>query len=40
MYEALNCRILDRIIMQKWYGKHKINTSFADFSKSYSMIFD
>ena len=40
LYEALNCRILDRIIVQKWYGKYDIDASFADFSTSYTMILD
>ena len=36
----LDCRILDRIIQNKWNGKYDINASFADYSTGFTMLKD
>lgn len=40
LYEVLNCRILDRILMNKWSGKHDTNASLFDYSTGFVMMED
>lgn len=35
LYNILDCRILDRIIQNKWNGKYDLNASFADYSTGF-----
>jgi len=38
IYPILDCRIMDKVIQQKWQGKFEINASILDYSTSYTML--
>lgn len=40
LYDILNCRILDRIIQNKWNGPYDLNATIMDYSTGFSMIAD
>ena len=40
LYNVLDCRILDRIIQNKWNGQFDINAAFADYSTGFVMCKD
>lgn len=40
LYNILDCRIMDRVIMKKWTGKYDINADILDYSTAYTLMRD
>lgn len=40
LYEILSCRMIDKVIMEKWQGKYELNSHIIDNSTSYCLLTD
>ena len=40
LYEILSCRMLDKVILNKWHGKYELNSQIIDSSTSYCLLTD
>jgi hypothetical protein len=40
LYEILSCRMLDKVILNKWHGKFELNSQIIDNSTSYCLLTD
>ena len=40
LYEILSCRMLDKVILNKWHGKYELNSQIIDKSTSYYLLAD